>query len=74
MHGVLHKHYPWSVDLLIHVPFQLPLGAYSTAAFSSQRTYHTHIAISLLPGTHLHLSGVEQQGWAGEMTPVATNG
>ena len=38
----LHTHYPWALDLLIHVPFQLPFGAYSSAAISALRTNCTH--------------------------------
>ena len=38
----LHTHYPWSLDLFIHVPFQLPFGAYITTTFSALGTSCTH--------------------------------
>ena len=33
----LHTYYPWSLDLFIHVPFQLPFGAYSTCSHFGAR-------------------------------------
>ena len=40
----LHTHHPWSLHLtlFIHVPFQLPVGAYNTGTISALVTYHTH--------------------------------
>ena len=39
----LHTYYPWSLDLFIHVPFQLPFLEYTAlAAISALGTYRTH--------------------------------
>ena len=55
----LHTHYPWSLDLFVYVPFQLPF--WSIHHLQSFRRYEliTHIAISVLPGTHLHFESSE---------------
>ena len=51
---VLHIHYFGSLDLLIHVPFQLHVKHTSL-----QSAWHSYLTLSVLPGTHLHLSGVQ---------------
>ena len=42
MHFALHTHFPYLLDLFMYVSFQLPSGAYSTAAISAQRVCRTH--------------------------------
>ena len=57
----LHRHYPWSIDLFIHVPFQLPFGAYGAATISAIGTYHLpSMPYQIIKTcTHLHLSEVK---------------
>ena len=39
----LHTHYPWSLDLFIHVPFQLPFLEHTALiAISALGTNRTH--------------------------------
>ena len=47
----------WSLDLLIHVPFQLPAEHRVLQPFRRIELI-VHIAISALPGTHFYLSQV----------------
>ena len=49
---------PWSLVLFIHVPFQLPEEHTVLQSFRRIELI-VHIAISVLPGTHFHLSQVE---------------
>ena len=56
-HRTLHFT-PWSLDLLIHVPFQLP-GEHTVLHPFRRIELIVHIAISVLPGTHFHLSQVK---------------
>ena len=49
----------WSLDLFIHVPFQLS-GEYTVLQPFRRIKLIVHIAISVLPGTHFHLSEVKQ--------------
>ena len=52
--------FPWSQDLFIPSPFQLPGEHTDLAAVSDADNLIVHIAISVLPGTHFfHLSRVE---------------
>ena len=53
----LTSYYPWSLDLLVHVPFSTPRGAYGHVALVTCRT--AIIVISVPPCTYLHLSEVE---------------
>ena len=56
----LHTYYPWSLDPLIHVPFQLAFFKHTAlAGISEFAELIAHIAISALPGTNLNLSQVE---------------
>ena len=48
----------WSLDLCIHVPFQLP-GEHTVLHPFRLIELIVHIAISVLPGTHFHLSQVK---------------
>ena len=48
----------WSLDLFIHVPFQLPREHTVLRPFRRIELI-VHIAISVLPGTHFHLSQVK---------------
>ena len=52
-HRTLHFT-PWLLDLLIHVPFQLPEEHTVLQPFRRIELI-VHIAISVLPGTHFHL-------------------
>ena len=56
-HRTLHFT-PWSLDLFIHVPFQLP-GEHTVLQPFRRIELIVHIAISVLPGTHFHLSRVK---------------
>ena len=56
-HRTLHLT-PWSLDLFIHVPFQLPREHTVLQPFRRIELI-VHIAISVLPGTHFHLSQVK---------------
>ena len=49
---------PWSLDLFIHVPFQLP-GEHTVLQPYRRIELIVHISISVLPGTHFHLSQVK---------------
>ena len=55
----LHTHYPWSLDLLIHIPFQFSFfrNIQHFQPFPRKEPI-AHIAISVTPNTHLHLSQV----------------
>ena len=55
----LHTYYPWSLDLFIHVSFQLPFCSIHHLQPFQRWEIITHIAISVLPGTHLHPSQVK---------------
>ena len=55
-HSTLHPT-PWSLDLLIRVPFQLPREHTVLQQFRRIEV-NVHIAISVLPATHFHLSQV----------------
>ena len=53
----IHTYYPWSLDLFIHVIFQLPVLECTTIpAISVLGTNHMVISV---PGNHLHLSQVK---------------
>ena len=56
-HRTLHFT-PWSLDLFIRVPFQLP-GEHTVLQPFRRIELIIHIAISVLPGTHSHLSQVK---------------
>ena len=56
-HRTLHFT-PWSLDLFIHVPFQLP-GEHTLLQPFRRIEFIVHIAISVLPGTHFYLSQVK---------------
>ena len=56
-HPTLHLT-PWSLDLFIRVPFQLH-GEHTVLQPFRRIELIVHIAISVLPGTHFHLSQVE---------------
>ena len=56
-HRTLHF-IPWSLDLFIRVPFQLP-GEHTVLQPFRRIKLIVHIAISVLPGTHFHLSQVK---------------
>ena len=56
-HPTLHLT-PWSLDLFIRVPFQL-LGEHTVLQPFRRIELIVHIAISVLPGTHFHLSQVK---------------
>ena len=56
-HRTLHLT-PWSLDLFIRVPFQLP-GEHTVLQPFRRIELIVHIAISVLPGTHFHLSQVK---------------
>ena len=56
-HRTLHFT-PWSLDLLIHVPFQLP-GEHTVLQPFQRIELIVHIVISVLPGTHYHLNQVK---------------
>ena len=47
----------WSLDLFIHVPFQLT-GEHTVLQPFRRIELNVHIAICALPGTHCHLSQV----------------
>ena len=49
---------PWSLDLFIHMPFQLP-GEHKVLQPFRRIELIVHIAISVLPGTYFHLSQVK---------------
>ena len=49
---------PWSLDLCIRVPFQLH-GEHTVLQPYRRIELIVHIAISVLPGTHFHLSQVK---------------
>ena len=49
---------PWSLDLFIRVPFQLH-GEHTVLQPFRRMELIVHIAISVLPGTHFHLSQVK---------------
>ena len=53
-HRTLHF-IPWSLDLFIRVPFQLP-GEHTVLQPFRRIEPIVHIAISVLPGTHFQLS------------------
>ena len=55
-HPTLHLT-PWSLDLFIRVPFQLH-GEHTVLQPFRRIELIVHIAISVLPGTHFHLSQV----------------
>ena len=57
-HPTLHLT-PWSLDLFIRVPFQLH-GEHTVLQPFRRIELIVHIAISVLPGTHFHLSQVER--------------
>ena len=50
---------PWSLDLFIHVPFQLLPGEHTVLQPFRRIDLIVHIAISVLPGTHFQLSQVK---------------
>ena len=54
-HPTLHLT-PWSLDLFIRVPFQL----HREHTVLQRIELSVHIAISVLPGTHFHLSQVKR--------------
>ena len=56
-HSTLHLT-PWSLDLFICVPFQLH-GEHTVLQPFRRIELIVHIAISVLPGTHFHLSQVK---------------
>ena len=56
-HPTLHLT-PWSLDLFIRVPFQLH-GEHAVLQPFRHIELIIHIAISVLPGTHFHLSQVK---------------
>ena len=56
-HRTLHFT-PWSLDLFIHVPIRLP-GEYTVLQPFRRIYLIVHIAISVLPGNHFHLSQVK---------------
>ena len=56
-HPTLHFA-PWSLDLFIRVPFQLH-GEHTVLQPFRRIELIVHIAISVLPGTHFHLSQVK---------------
>ena len=56
-HPTLHLT-PWSLDLFIRVPFQLH-GKHTVLQPFRRYELIVHIAISVLPGTHFHLSQVK---------------
>ena len=58
-HPTLHLT-PWSLDLFIRVPFQLH-GEHTVLQPFRRIKLIVHIAISVLPGTHFHLSQVQVQ-------------
>ena len=45
----------WSLDLFVHGPFQLQ-GGHTVLQLFRRIELIVHIAISVLPGTHLHQS------------------
>ena len=49
---------PWSLDMFICVSFQLQ-GEHTVLQLFPRIELIIHIAISVLPGTHLHLSQVK---------------
>ena len=57
-HRTLHFT-PWSLDLLIRVPFQLP-GEHTVLQPFRRIELIVHISISVLPGTHFHLSQLSE--------------
>ena len=56
-HPTLHLT-PWSLDLFIRVTFQLQ-GEHTVLQQFRRNKLIVHIAISVLPGTHFHLSEVK---------------
>ena len=56
-HRTLHFT-PWSLDLFIRVSFQLP-GEHTVLQPFRRIELIVHIAITVLPGTHFHLSQVK---------------
>ena len=59
---------PWSLDLFIRVPFQL----HGTVLQSFRRIeLIVHIAISVLPGTHFHLSQVKDLRVRGKKNDIS---
>ena len=56
-HRTLHFT-PWSLDLFIRVSFQLP-GEHTVLRPFRRIELIVHIAITVLPGTHFHLSQVK---------------
>ena len=63
-HRTLHFT-PWSLDLFIYVPFQLP-GEHTVLQPFRRIELIVHIAISVLRGTHFHLS-IESEAFEGEV-------
>ena len=61
-HPTLHFT-PWSLDLFIREPFQFHWEHTVLQAFRRIELI-AHIAISVLPGTHFHLSQVKHWGWS----------
>ena len=57
-HRTLHFT-PWSLDLLIRVPFQLP-GVHKVLQPFRRIELIVHIAISVLPGIHFYQRQVKQ--------------
>ena len=55
----LHTYYPWSLYMFIHVPFQLPCWSIQHLQLLWRQGQVAHFAISVLPGTYLHLSQVK---------------
>ena len=68
-HRTLHFT-PWSLDLFIHVPFQLP-GEYTVLQPFRRTELIVHIAISVLPGTHF--TWVKWSIWGWSVLPKDTS-
>ena len=51
--------FTWALDLLIHVSFQFPFWSITTQQPLRRQEIIAHNAISVLPGTHLHLIQVK---------------
>ena len=66
-HRTLHFT-PWSLDLFIHVPYELP-GEHTVLQPFWRIELIVHIAISVLPGTHFlaqgHTISTMSQDWEG---------
>ena len=55
----LHTNYAWSLDLIIHISFQLPILEHTVRQSFQRYELTAHIAISVLSGTDLHMSQVK---------------